>query len=335
MRARTIGYLAAVLATAFLLWRTGNRPVSEPDTARRLAMDTLVTVKVFGEPTRGAELIDRAFEEIERIDRMMGEGEESELRAIEARADAGWTSMSEEMRIVLSKCQEIARRSDGAFDITIGALKRLWNFRGAEPEVPSPEQIASRLPLVDYRNVLIQDGKIALKRPGMRLDLGAAAKGYAVDRALAVLKAGGARAALVEAGGDVGVLGRKPGRAPWRIPVQHPRDPEHLIFVKDIGLPSVATSGDYERFFERENRRYHHILDPRTGYPADRSISATVWTRRALDADILSTVVFVLGPERGLALIEETADAETLILFRRENEMRHVLSSGLKGKVDL
>lgn len=324
-----------VLATAFLLWRMGERSVPGPETATRLAMDTLVTVKVFGEPSRGKALIDRAFEEIDRIDRMMGQGEESELRHIEDRAGSGWISVSTEMMTVLSRCQDIARRSEGVFDITVAPLKALWDFGEARPTVPSPAQIASRLELVDYRNLMVRDGEVALKVSETRLDLGAAAKGYAVDRALQVLEQSRVRAALVEAGGDVGLLGRKPGGTPWRIPVQHPRDPERLIPVEQIGLSAVATSGDYQRFFEVEGRRYHHILDPQTGYPADRAISATVWADRALDADILATAVFILGPERGLTLIEEMDAAETLVFFLREGEVRHVLSSGLKGKVDL
>jgi len=335
MRTRTLGYLAVVLATAFLLWRMGERPVPGPEMATRLAMDTLVTVKVFGEPSRGRALIDRAFDEIARIERMMGWGEEGELRSIEDRAGAEGISVSSEMMTVLSRCQEIARRSGGAFDITIGPLKTLWDFGGARPTVPSPEQIASRLGLVDYRSLVIRDGRVALKTPDAHLDLGGAAKRYAVDRALQVMEENGARAALVEAGGDVGLLGVKPGGAPWRIPVQHPRDPERLGSVEHIGLRAVATSGDYERFFEIEGKRYHHILDPQTGYPADRAIGATVWTNRALDADILSTAVFVLGPERGLELIEEMDGAEALVFFLHEGAVRHVLSSGLKGKADL
>ena len=171
-----------------------------------------------------------------------------------------------------------------------------------------------------------------LARTGVRLDLGAAAKGYAVDQAVQALRSGGVQSGLIEAGGDIRYWGEKPDGHLWRFGIQHPRDPNRYFEVEDIGLAAIATSGDYQQYFSEGGQRYHHILDPQSGWPARRLISATVWAETAMDADILSTAVFVLGAERGLELIEESPRVEALVFTETAGGLESKATSGVQGR---
>jgi thiamine biosynthesis lipoprotein len=151
---------------------------------------------------------------------------------------------------------------------------------------------------------------------------------------VSVLKEGGLNAGLVNAGGDIYSFGKKPGDRDWVIGVRHPRL-SRTIVVETIRLPAVATSGDYERFFIKDGVRYHHIIDPENGYPAHGCISVTVWAMTAMDADILSTSIFVMGPEKGLAFAESRENVETLIFYEKNGKVEAVMSSGIRDKVNL
>ena len=208
--------------------------------------------------------------------------------------------------------------TQGSFDITIGPLVDLWQINSGTEYVPGAFQRAQRLALVNYRNVEIdvEEKTIYLPQPGMKLDLGGVAKGYAVDRALAVLDEWGVTAAMVDAGGDLAVLGRRTDGNPFRIGIRHPRNSrEYVAVVPVAGRASIVSSGDYERFFYKDGVRYHHIFDPTTGLPACRGVvSATVLGPTAMEGDILSTAVFVLGVEEGLALVESLEGFEALVV---------------------
>jgi len=186
--------------------------------------------------------------------------------------------------------------------------------------------------LVGYKGLEVAAQSFRINKPGLRLDLGAAAKGYAVDQAVAAMRELQVEAGVIEAGGDIRYWGKKPDGRPWLFGVQHPRAPEQYLAVEDLGLAAIATSGDYEQYFDWEGQRYHHLLNPKTGYPARASISATVWAATALDADILSTAVFVLGPEQGLAHVEGLADVEGFIVFLRDGQLMHRASTGLRDR---
>ena len=148
------------------------------------------------------------------------------------------------------------------------------------------------------------------------------------------LKESGVVAGIVNAGGDVFTFGIKPGGIDWVIGFRHPRT-KKTIKLDTISFSAVATSGDYERFFIQDGTRYHHILDPETGYPARGCVSVTVWTKTAMDADIMATAIFVLGPQKGLKLVENMDDVEALIFFERDGSIRNVMSSGVKDKIKL
>ncbi len=193
-------------------------------------------------------------------------------------------------------------------------------------------EVRRRLPLVDYRAIQINDvaGTVFLARKGMSIHLGGIGKGYAIDRGVNVLRTRGVRDFMIQDGGDIYVAGLKDGR-PWRLGIQDPRDAANRIFAElDLSDGTFSTSGDYERFFLKDGRRYHHMLDPSTGEPARGARSVTIVANRGVIADGLSTGVFILGPEKGMALIEKLPDVEGVIVSDK-NEV--LISSGLKGRV--
>ncbi|MCK4590454.1 MAG: FAD:protein FMN transferase, partial [Candidatus Latescibacteria bacterium] len=278
---RIISYLLLVLLVALAFWRI-YRPVRLWEAVRPM-MDTAVTVKLCAQDSSAAQnLLTEVFAEMERIDRMMDNySPTSEITSINSTAGKERVSISPEMGQVLKRSQYFAELSGGAFDITIGPVKEVWDFESENPTVPLSGQLAAALTLVGYQNVQLDGGRVRLLKPRMKLDLGGVAKGYAVDCAVEFLKERGAKSALVEAGGDVRLYGEKPSGRDWQIAIRHPREKEKLIRVGKVELPAVATSGDYERLFVKDGKRYHHILDPNTGYPAKGCVSVTVWTQTA------------------------------------------------------
>jgi len=223
----------------------------------------------------------------------------------------------QEVIYVLQEALRIAERTSGAFDPTIGPLVDLWDIGGDNSQVPSQQAIDHARSLVDWRLVEIdsQRGTVYLPKQGMALDLGGIAKGYAADELVAIAQEAGIQQALFDLGGNIYAFGTKADGTPWRVGVKDPAQPGGspalALAVQDR---SVVTSGMYERFFEQEGIRYHHILNPATGYPVWNDIhSVTIVSKSSLLADALSTSVFVLGREKGLALLE-SEDAEGVII---------------------
>ena len=190
----------------------------------------------------------------------------------------------------------------------------LWGFNSEEKRVPDKTEIEKILSLVDYRNVDIVREKtgtvVKLLKPGMKIDLGAIAKGYVVDRMAAVLKSGGITRAIVNAGGDIYALGNPAGKSGWEIGIRDPRNYNGIIDVIKVKNKAVATSGDYEKFFFKNGKRYSHIIDPRSGMPAGGLVSVTVIAETSLEADALATTLFVLGKEQGEKLIGKLENVE-------------------------
>ncbi|MCB7130451.1 MAG: FAD:protein FMN transferase, partial [Candidatus Brocadiales bacterium] len=199
-----------------------------------------------------------------------------------------------------------------------------WGFYTGNVSVPDAGEIESILPAVSYENIEIQEqgesGSIFFKHPDTRIDLGGIGKGFAVDRAVDMLKGRGITSALVNLGGNIYALGHPPGADTWKIGVQHPRDKDVLLGYIELVDMGIATSGDYERFFTVDGQRYSHIIDPRTGMPASGEvISVTVVARSATEADALSTGVFILGRERGAELLEGLKDVGALIAYEHDD----------------
>jgi thiamine biosynthesis lipoprotein len=222
--------------------------------------------------------------------------------------------VSPETAAVLRLGLHLAAQSNGAFDLTLGRLKALWGIEGETPQVPDREAVEDALRGIGPQALRLEAPLVVKSRPELQLDLGGIAKGYAIDRAIFLLADAGVEFASVNAGGDMRLLGDRGGKRPWRIGIQHPRDPQRLLATLEVEDVAVVTSGDYERYFEQDGRRYHHLFDPRTGYPATACRSVTVVAPSAMLADALATAVFVLGPQQGISLLQYYPEAQALII---------------------
>jgi thiamine biosynthesis lipoprotein len=298
-------------------------------------MGTEVRISVW---TNEEALVDRAaraaFAELDRLDGLLSVWKAgSDVLRVNAAAGKSAVPVTRETIEVLQAAQRVSVWTSGKFDVTFGALSDVWKFDHDKDErVPTAEEIASRLPLIDYRGVVVDAaaGTVFATRAGMRIHLGGIGKGYAVDRAVAILRAHGLGDFMVQFGGDLYVVGQ-PGDGPWRLGVNDPRGaPNHSFATLELRDATFSTSGDYERFFVKDGRRYHHILDPDTGEPAASCRSVTIVAKSALFADGLSTGVFILGPHQGMELVERLPDVEAVIVSA-DNEV-HV-SSGLRQRL--
>jgi thiamine biosynthesis lipoprotein len=237
---------------------------------------------------------------------------------------------------VLQAARQVSEWTSGKFDVTFGVMSGLWKFdyQNQDGSIPARSEIERRRKLIDYRDLLVDEraGTAFLRREGMAVNLGGIGKGYAVDRAQDILRKRGFRNFMIQFGGDMYVAGRS-GDRPWRLGIQDPRGPANRIFAEmDLSESTFSTSGDYARFFIKGGRRYHHILDPATGEPATGCRSVTIVTSSATAADGLSTGVFILGPEAGMALIERLPGVEGVIVSAANQVL---VSSGLQGRLTL
>lgn len=292
-------------------WRLHSAP--GPLLETRLLMGTTITIEADGlARDRLTAAVAAAFSEIARIEALMTPHRaDSDVARLSAAPRTA--TVAPETAAVITLGLEIAARSDGAFDLTLGQLKALWGIETEAPRVPAPAELAAALAETGPGALTVTGQQVHKRAPQLAVDLGGIAKGYAVDRALAVLHAAGVTSAAVNAGGDLALLGSKQGR-PWRIGIQHPRRPGEVLTTLTAVDRAVVTSGDYERSFEQAGRRYHHLFDPRSGYPAERCQSVTVLAPAAMLADALATALFVLGPEAGLALLADYPDVDALIV---------------------
>jgi thiamine biosynthesis lipoprotein len=285
-------------------------------TEARPLMGTLVSMTVEG-PRR--DVLERgvndAYREMSRLSDMMNHyNPDSAVSQINRAAGAQPVTVPRELMEVLAMARRVSERSEGAFDITVGSLK-VWRFNPEDPAMPSPEEIRHALPLVNFRHVMLNEKNrtVLLKQYGMRIDLGGIAKLYILDAGMQVLKQRGITHAMVNGGGDVAVMGSHQGR-PWRIGIRHPRRGDVLLGTVELTQGWVVTSGDYERYFFRDGKRYHHILDPRTGYPAEGPQQVTLVANDIGRVNGYTLAIMVRGAEWGRALIAQTPGLSGLIV---------------------
>ena len=258
----------------------------------------------------------------------------SGVLAINRQAGIAPVKVRADLILVLETALRYAELSGGAFDPTVGPLVRLWGIGTETQRIPTDEEIAAALELVNFRDLEINRnaGTAFLRRKGMEIDLGAIAKGYAADEAARIAREGRARRGIIDLGGNIFALGwrNERGSVPWRIGVQNPfSDRGESLGVITVHNTSVVTSGVYERFFEVGGRRYHHILSTANGYPADNGLlSVTIVTERSMTADALSTGVFALGFERGKLLIDSLPNTEAVFVFADRSV---IITEGLYG----
>jgi thiamine biosynthesis lipoprotein len=279
-------------------------------------MGTRITVELWADDKAKADpAIDAVLDEMRRIDETMSTYKPtSEVSQVNAKAADGPMRISKELFDLLTTAKEYSRITDGAFDITYASVGYLYDFR--KHVHPDEAQIDKALPAVNYRHVLLdaKNQTVQFSQKGVRIDLGGIAKGYSVDRGIDILKARGVTRAYVAAGGDSRILGDRFGK-PWMVGIRDPRKGSGE-WIKSIPLAdcAISTSGDYERFFEENGVRYHHIIDPHTGHSASKVRSATVIGPYATRTDGLSKTAFVLGPEKAMEIYNRIDDIDAIIV---------------------
>lgn len=334
---RVTGLVLVAAVLTGLAWMSGHsHEVRDTDTAAgtvvqnsRLLMGTQFNLSVWVPIERApeaAEALLDTLDQIEALERQISDWDpNSEISAVNRAAGQQAVRVSPPVRELVATAIDWSRRTEGAFDITGGALFELWRRARQEKTLPSDQDIASVLPQVGYQQLELEGDNVKLKRAQMKIDVGAIGKGFAADRAAAYLRAHEFPDFVIDAGGDLAVSGRR-GNQAWDVAVRHPRRDE-LLATCAVTDCAVATSGDYEQYVTVHGQRYSHIIDPRTGWPASDAVSVTVITSRATDADVLATALSVMGADKGIALANSLPDVEALIF---KSDGSRALSDGLR-----
>lgn len=301
-----------------------------------VVLGTFGSIRVFTTaPAKGEAAIDKAYQRITDIENKMSTSiAGSEVYKINENAGQNPIEVSPDTLFVIEEALNYEAITRGAFNIGIGSLIDLWGIGKDWQKVPTQQEIDETLNHIDITQLEIQGNQVSIKDPKMMIDLGGIAKGYSVDEAVRVLKESGIENGFVNLGGDVYALGTKPDGTPWMIGIQNPEIGTNTVMARlPISNQSVVSSGDYERYFIQDNVQYHHILDPETGYPTDnRLASVTVVSEKAIDGDVLSTAVFVMGLEKGLLFLEELKDIEGVIITK---DKQVFATSGVKDKLEI
>ncbi|MEM9067457.1 MAG: FAD:protein FMN transferase [Myxococcota bacterium] len=292
-----------------------DEPAAEPArrelfTRSRPLMGTVFIIRVDADPEVAAPAVAAAFDELERLETVLSEWrEDSEISRINQQAGSDAVSVSPDVFEVVRAGVNVSRWSEGAFDLSWAALRGLYDFRPGRQRIPRRSDVRQRLRLIRYQDITIDESarSVLLEREGMAIGTGGIGKGYALDRAGEILRNAGIQSYMLFGGGQVQVRGLRPDEAgprPWRVGIQHPRRGDEYFAFFEAQDVSISTSGDYEHFFiDERGKRWHHILDPRTGLPVNRTVSITLMAPNGLHADALSTAAFVLGPERALEML--------------------------------
>lgn len=310
-----------------------------PVSRTNFLLGTLIEITIYDNPQES--IFTKAFDRIKDIEDKMTINEEklnskSEIMNINDNSGNKYVKVSNDTFYVIEKGIYYSNLSKGNFDITIGPIVKLWNIGTEHAKIPSNEEIDKSLELVNYNNVLInkESKEVMLKNNGMKIDLGAIAKGYAADEVKKVLLKNGVNHAIINLGGNIYALGSKIDGNPWAIGVQNPFHKRgEALGIVNVTNKSVVTSGIYERYFEKKGKRYHHILNPFTGYPVENSIAGvSIIANGSIDADGLSTALFALGVDKGLELAEQI-DGVDAILITKNNKI--YMTSGIKESFKL
>ncbi|MBX3271601.1 MAG: FAD:protein FMN transferase [Sandaracinaceae bacterium] len=310
---------------------TPARPEPAPEPARppaegplvrreRSIMSTLFQVSSFGvEEERAGPLLEQALDEIARLEDVLSEWRPTtDVGRINAAAGGAPVTVGPDTLAVVEAGLEVSRRSGGAFDLSWAALRGLYTFQPGEERIPPIADVRARLALVDWRQIHVAGDTVRLGRAGMAIGTGGIGKGYALDRAGAILREGGIESYMLFGGGQVQVHGLR-GDRPWRVGIQHPRDPATYIGFIEATHGSISTSGDYEHaFVDEEGNHWHHIIDLTTGLPANRTMQVTLLAERGMYADAYSTAAFVLGAERALEMIRDAPTPLEAVIIDRD-----------------
>jgi FAD:protein FMN transferase len=333
-------FLAAIMALVTALSMAGcQTQLQEPTPAAKgepisktdYMLGTVIEITIYDKSDEA--ILDKAFARISEIENKMtiNNAETSEIIALNNASGVSEVKLSPDTFTVVEKGKQYSERSNGKFDITVGPVVKLWNIGTEYAAVPDKDKLAEAVKLVDYNKLILNKEKLTAKLeiPGMKVDLGAIAKGYTADEVARVLKENGVEHAIINLGGNVMTIGGNPNGNPWKIGIQDPFNPRGdflgIVPIKDW---TVVTSGTYERFFEENGKKYHHILDTTTGYPTDNNLySVSIITDKSIDGDGLSTTTLLLGLEEGIKLIESLENTEAIFVT---SDKKVYVTSGLK-----
>jgi len=325
-----------LLASVLLAGCGGSTPPARLIERSRVSMGSQLRLAAWTtDDARAVDTFEHMFREFDRLEHLLSVWKDgSDVVRMNKNAGITPVPVSQDTITVLREAAEASALTRGKFDITFGALSDIWRFdHDQDSVVPDRQLIETRLTRIDYRAVQIDATARAafINRPNMRVHLGGIGKGYAVDRAVALLREGGFADFMIQSGGDLYVAGTDGGK-PWKLGIADPRGTHDPFATLQIADGTVSTSGDYERFFMKDGVRYHHLLDPDFGEPARGCRSVTIVANRAVMADVLSTGVFIMGPDEGMKLIEQLPDVEGVIVTA-DNDV--LISTGLRGRLEI
>ncbi len=325
-----------------------NRRVEE-DSGYRLVMGTFAHLKAIAkDPHTAKKCVETAFAELQKVDELMSDYKsDSEISEVNRDAFKRAVKVSASTFEVLQRSTEFSRLSEGAFDITIGPLAELWRTAAEVNSVPADAELELARSKVGYEKLILDPNEMTVRFAvdGMKLDLGGIAKGYAIDKAIEAMRAGGAVGGMVDVGGDIRCFGLPPkGKKTWRIGLEDPTEPQggnqtlavsagRVLLVLKLTNAAIATSGGYRRFVLIEGKKYSHIMNRVSGESAEGLSSVTIIAQNAIDADALATAVSVMGPEKGLALIETIPKTEA-ILIMPPPEYQLIKTTGAEKYID-
>jgi len=276
----------------------------------KILLGTVVEIQVRDADEQNAEdAITKAFTEVKRIDDLFTTYNEASLVWKINNSTDTIIFIDSEIYNLMVLCDSITKLSNGGFDVSLDNLTKVWGFNTDNPQIPTKAEIDSALLNSGWQNIILLGDNKTIKKGKVEFNFGAVAKGYAVDKAIDVLKKLGINEALINAGGEISVIGNN-----WIVGIQHPRETNSIIKKIKLDGFTVATSGDYEQYFAVDGNRYHHMLDPKTGYPSKGLQSVTIINKSNSIADALATAVFVMGKENGTKLIETLDDTEAMII---------------------
>ena len=300
--------IIAIIVAMILIFIFVTGKYERPEIVRSsYALGTIINLKAFG--NKAEKAIDEAIKRLNTIDdKMSAFKEDSEISRITSKAGVNSETVSKDTYFVVKKAVEYSKILEGTFDPTIRPLVKLWNIGTKEEIIPEQAQIEEKLKLVNYKDVILDENEhsIMLKHKKQALDVGGIAKGFAADEVRDILYKHNVKSALIDLGGNIFALGSKDDGTPWKVGIQNPFKPRgEFIGILSVKNKSVVTSGNYERYFMKDGERFHHIIDPKTGYPSQsKIISATIISDNSIDGDGLSTGVYIIGINKAMKIIE-------------------------------
>lgn len=301
-----------------ILWFSAPTYTQTVEKSIHKLMGSRFEITVIAENDKQADFfIDLAVNEIKRIEKLISSWDyESQTSEINRNAGIRPVRVDEELYVLIERCIELSKLSDGAFDISYASMDGIWKFDGSMTKMPTEEAIHDAIRKVGYKNILLnkQDNSVFLRFPKMKIGFGGIGKGYAADMAKKILMENGVKGGIINASGDMNVWGKQLDGTEWKVAITNPLNKNKAFAIMPVKEGAVVTSGNYEKFVIFNGKRYSHIIDPRTGYPCTGVISATVFAPKAEIADALSTAIFVMGIESGLHFINQIPKIECILI---------------------